>query len=328
MRKRLLYIILSFAITIITLSLSVSAIGNLGDNEGYSPYSSTYIETNVDGNGLITEFSGITFGDDSNIYNVYLWIVDFDKTFEYLNCDDFIYSQMSAVEYVDLWNISNFYTAFNDEYTLSNCESVLMSINFIGLYVKSSYEYEDLSNSYGELLDENYELLDTLDELYSINEALGSDIENLQNDITDKSERIEEIYNDYLAMMNSRDYYKQLYEDECIKYNNKVEDYNKLFSQSQLDQRTISNLIEQINELELQLESSQKDGYLEAYNRGYSQALDDYDSFKRGFVTVISTPMYFLNSIIGFDLFGFNLFTVVQFILTLGLVFWVVKKLR
>ena len=60
---------------------------------------------------------------------------------------------------------------------------------------------------------------------------------------------------------------------------------------------------------------------------GYSQAIEDYDLFENGLLSIFNAPFVFVQNIVGFEMFGISLADVVVFILLIGLSVLVVKIL-
>lgn len=55
----------------------------------------------------------------------------------------------------------------------------------------------------------------------------------------------------------------------------------------------------------------------EAFDRGYTQALNDYNAFEKGLFAIFNAPFVFVQNIVGFEIFGITLTEVLVFILIL-----------
>lgn len=55
----------------------------------------------------------------------------------------------------------------------------------------------------------------------------------------------------------------------------------------------------------------------DAFDRGYTQALNDYKAFEKGLFAIFNAPFVFVQNIVGFEIFGITLTEVLVFILIL-----------
>lgn len=151
-------------------------------------------------------------------------------------------------------------------------------------------------------------------------------IQDLEAEILEQDEQIERWHDLYISYKNSyEEALADIQELENI-IDEKETDYNLLYARFISAENRIVELNSDIIQLEQDLENALNNAT--SYNEGYNQALEDYDIFNEGLASIFSAPMYIVNSIFGFEIFGFNFFTVIQFILSLILIVWLFEKMR
>ena len=63
------------------------------------------------------------------------------------------------------------------------------------------------------------------------------------------------------------------------------------------------------------------------FQRGYTQAVQDFDMFESGLFSIFQAPFVFAQNIIGFEIFGISIIDVLVFVLIVGLCFVIIKHL-
>lgn len=72
------------------------------------------------------------------------------------------------------------------------------------------------------------------------------------------------------------------------------------------------------------------DGINRGYSQGYNQGLNDSDglnkSFKTMLFTILDYPVHFVSEVFNVEFFGINLFSAFTFVITIGLIAFVIKR--
>jgi len=175
--------------------------------------------------------------------------------------------------------------------------------NLIAIHNELQASYDELQASYDELQASYEQLLITSDYNYTRYELLNSEyqrlvsefdemVQHFQGVITEKDLIIEEkqeaIFN--LSATNS----------EILEEHSKfVDDYNELLENSK-----------------------------DSYNNGYNKGLEEAEALSNGLMNVFSAPMFVFGEVFNFEIFGINFFDIIKFILTIGIVGFVLRKIR
>jgi len=168
--------------------------------------------------------------------------------------------------------------------------------NLIAIHNELQASYDELQASYEQLLitsDYNYTRYELLNSEYQrLVSEFDEMVQHFQGVITEKDliieEKQEEIFN--LSATNS----------EILEEHSKfVDDYNELLENSK-----------------------------DSYNNGYNKGLEEAEALSNGLMNVFSAPMFVFGEVFNFEIFGINFFDIIKFILTIGIVGFVLRKIR
>ena len=168
--------------------------------------------------------------------------------------------------------------------------------NLIAIHNELQASYDELQASYEQLLitsDYNYTRYELLNSEYQrLVSEFDEMVQHFQGVITEKDLIIEEkqeaIFN--LSATNS----------EILEEHSKfVDDYNELLENSK-----------------------------DSYNNGYNKGLEEAEALSNGLMNVFSAPMFVFGEVFNFEIFGINFFDIIKFILTIGIVGFVLRKIR
>lgn len=73
-------------------------------------------------------------------------------------------------------------------------------------------------------------------------------------------------------------------------------------------------------------EGTNGQNYNSAYSNGYNKGLEEADIAENTLLTLFSAPTYILSTVFNFEIFGINVYAIVCFVLTLGVVAFILKR--
>lgn len=245
------------------------------------------------------------------------------------NFSGFSITDYSSYEPYDLFMIHNF-TLYNGYRYL---DVSILSINQKTYNALSRQEFLESLSTASSYID--YQTTGYISYLKSQTTLAYSNVNEFCEILDNIGQVMKQDYNDYDTLHTDYLIYYNNYNNLVVEYDDisyqlflLQNDYNsKLFEIDTLN-TLITDYKANISILELELmqtreEIAETGNYY--YNKGYNAGLNDSDVIERGFMQIFNAPMYVLQEMFNFELFGINFYNILKFFLTIGVVYFAIK---
>lgn len=290
-----------------------------------SNYQNGYMQGQFDSNGdyhdgyndAIGSISNLVYND--SIFGAYTkFIVSYDSNNYEYNVKN-ISESLDGYWFLTLPNGGLDLSNLKNDLVLTNSSLLTMTSNY-GLLKSGSITWN--SNDYNgnspitqiNLLNNNNELLKS----FSLNDFVydnGNDYTLIISDDYFQNCKIQLLINlDYVPLA-----FQLLFDYDNLSYQSGL---NQGLSQGKID------ILSNPNNYDLYDKSQYDNNYINGYNQGYNKGVLEGEGLgERGFLVmfnaIMNAPFNILNGLLNFELFGINLFNLISFILTIGIIVFV-----